>query len=183
MKDHSSLTFEWPVTRHCARARSAIMVRQTEGLCARAISWATSRYSRRSWSFRHQASTSNPRFLRTMGRAIFRRGAEGLSTDLATFALVKHIPTRGEIRHDERARRDGRRETQLQRPMERLQLCLIPCETPYEPNYETGKPVRWRIGMASASRSRSRDFGARGKSGGPVSFRSPCSQSMPTSTR
>ena len=32
----------------------------------------------------------------------------------------------------------------------RLQFCLIPCESFYEPNYETGKPVRWRIGMASS---------------------------------
>jgi putative SOS response-associated peptidase YedK len=31
----------------------------------------------------------------------------------------------------------------------RLQLCLIPCESFYEPNYETGKPVRWKIGMES----------------------------------
>jgi putative SOS response-associated peptidase YedK len=31
----------------------------------------------------------------------------------------------------------------------RLQLCLIPCASFYEPNYETGKPVRWSIGMAS----------------------------------
>jgi len=28
------------------------------------------------------------------------------------------------------------------------QLCLIPCEAFYEPSYETGKCVRWRIGMA-----------------------------------
>jgi SOS response associated peptidase (SRAP) len=28
------------------------------------------------------------------------------------------------------------------------QLCLIPCTAFYEPNYETGKAVRWRIGMA-----------------------------------
>jgi putative SOS response-associated peptidase YedK len=28
------------------------------------------------------------------------------------------------------------------------QLCLIPCHSFYEPNYESGKPVRWRISMA-----------------------------------
>jgi putative SOS response-associated peptidase YedK len=28
------------------------------------------------------------------------------------------------------------------------QLCLIPCEAFYEPSYESGKCVRWRIGMA-----------------------------------
>ncbi|MEM5402252.1 SOS response-associated peptidase [Paraburkholderia unamae] len=31
----------------------------------------------------------------------------------------------------------------------RLQLCLIPCDAFYEPNYENGKAVRWRISMAS----------------------------------
>ncbi|MEX3932529.1 SOS response-associated peptidase family protein [Paraburkholderia phymatum] len=30
-----------------------------------------------------------------------------------------------------------------------LQLCLIPCRTFFEPNYETGKPVRAKIGMAN----------------------------------
>ncbi len=30
----------------------------------------------------------------------------------------------------------------------RQQLCLIACEAFYEPNYESGKAVRWRIGMA-----------------------------------
>ncbi|MGN5479551.1 SOS response-associated peptidase family protein [Cupriavidus basilensis] len=28
------------------------------------------------------------------------------------------------------------------------QLCLIPATGFFEPNYESGKPVRWRIGMA-----------------------------------
>ncbi|WP_322009207.1 SOS response-associated peptidase family protein [Paraburkholderia sp. J12] len=31
------------------------------------------------------------------------------------------------------------------------QLCLIPAEAFYEPNYESGKAVRWRIGMADGS--------------------------------
>jgi putative SOS response-associated peptidase YedK len=30
-----------------------------------------------------------------------------------------------------------------------LQLCLIPCQTFFEPNYETGKPVCWKIGLAN----------------------------------
>ena len=28
------------------------------------------------------------------------------------------------------------------------QLCLVPCEDFFEPNWETGKHIRWRIGMA-----------------------------------
>jgi putative SOS response-associated peptidase YedK len=30
----------------------------------------------------------------------------------------------------------------------KLQLCLIPCQSFFEPNYESGKAVRWRIGRA-----------------------------------
>jgi putative SOS response-associated peptidase YedK len=33
----------------------------------------------------------------------------------------------------------------------KLQLALIPCRRFYEPDYETGKAVRWRIGMADGS--------------------------------
>lgn len=33
----------------------------------------------------------------------------------------------------------------------RLQLCLIPCNSFFEPNYESGKPVRWRIGLADGA--------------------------------
>jgi putative SOS response-associated peptidase YedK len=33
----------------------------------------------------------------------------------------------------------------------RTQLCLVPMTSFYEPNYETGKPVRWGIGMADQS--------------------------------
>lgn len=31
------------------------------------------------------------------------------------------------------------------------QLCLVPCEHFYEPNWETGKHIRYRIGMADGS--------------------------------
>jgi putative SOS response-associated peptidase YedK len=31
------------------------------------------------------------------------------------------------------------------------QLCLVPAEAFYEPNYESGKVVRWRIGMADGT--------------------------------
>jgi putative SOS response-associated peptidase YedK len=33
----------------------------------------------------------------------------------------------------------------------KLNLALIPCSRFYEPNYETGKAVRWRIGMADGA--------------------------------
>jgi putative SOS response-associated peptidase YedK len=31
------------------------------------------------------------------------------------------------------------------------QLCLVPMTAFFEPNYESGKPVRWGIGMADQS--------------------------------
>lgn len=37
------------------------------------------------------------------------------------------------------------------RPWRDGQLCLVPCHAFYEPNWETGKHVRWRIGMADGS--------------------------------
>jgi putative SOS response-associated peptidase YedK len=82
---------------------------------------------------------------------IIRRGADGNEVILASYAMVpkRHIPpgvkkfstmnaraeTIGEKRSYAKPWRDG-------------QLCLIPMESFYEPCYETGVPVRWRIGMA-----------------------------------
>jgi putative SOS response-associated peptidase YedK len=45
---------------------------------------------------------------------------------------------------------NARRETVASKPSfrnawQRHQLCIIPAENFFEPNYETGKPVRWRI--------------------------------------
>jgi putative SOS response-associated peptidase YedK len=37
------------------------------------------------------------------------------------------------------------------KPWKDGQLCLVPMKTFFEPNYETGNPVRWRIGMADDS--------------------------------
>jgi putative SOS response-associated peptidase YedK len=91
-----------------------------------------------------------PEIFKDYGAPIFRRSADGVSTDLATFALVKRIP-----KHVKKFdTMNARAETLVERrnfsgPWKGLQLCLIPCESFYEPNYETGKPVRWRIGMAS----------------------------------
>ena len=36
------------------------------------------------------------------------------------------------------------------------QLCLVPCKDFFEPNWETGKHVRWRIGMAGSNLRRRR---------------------------
>ena len=83
---------------------------------------------------------------------IFRRGTDGFGTDPATFGMVprKRIPPGVKVFDTMNARAEsvGERRS-FNGPWKGLQLCLIPCERFYEPNYETGKPVRWRIGLAS----------------------------------
>jgi putative SOS response-associated peptidase YedK len=83
---------------------------------------------------------------------IFRRAGSGWRTDAATFGMVprKRIPqgvrpfdtmnARGESVGEKRS---------FSGAWNRLQTCLIPCATFFEPNYESGKAVRWRIGVAS----------------------------------
>jgi putative SOS response-associated peptidase YedK len=85
---------------------------------------------------------------------IFRRDAEGLSTDPATFGMVprKHIPPGVKVFDTMNARAESVGEKRsFSGAWKKLQLCLIPCDSFYEPNYETGKPVRWRIGMESGN--------------------------------
>jgi putative SOS response-associated peptidase YedK len=82
---------------------------------------------------------------------IFRRGEHVYSTDPATFGMVprKHIPPAVKIFDTMNARSEtmGERRS-FSGSWNRLRLCLIPCKWFYEPNYETGKAVRWKIGMA-----------------------------------
>ena len=85
---------------------------------------------------------------------IFRRGADGFSTDPATFGMVprKHIPLAAKVFDTMNARSEtiGERRS-FSGSWNRLRLALIPCRAFFEPNYETGKAVRWRIGMADGS--------------------------------
>jgi putative SOS response-associated peptidase YedK len=84
---------------------------------------------------------------------VFRRGADSFSTDPATFGMVprKRIPPGVKVFDTMNARAESVGEKRsFSGAWNRLQLCLIPCESFYEPNYETGKPVRWKIGMASS---------------------------------
>jgi putative SOS response-associated peptidase YedK len=83
---------------------------------------------------------------------IVRRVDERLTTDAATFGIVprKHIPDAVKVFDTMNARSESIGEKRSFRSAwNSLQLCLIPCERFYEPNYETGKAVRWRIGLAS----------------------------------
>jgi putative SOS response-associated peptidase YedK len=83
---------------------------------------------------------------------IFRRGDNGWRTDPATFGIVprKHIPAgvRPFDTMNARAESVGEKRS-FSGAWNRLQLCLIPCVSFFEPIYESGKAVRWRIGVGS----------------------------------
>ncbi|WP_321946523.1 SOS response-associated peptidase [Paraburkholderia sp. J10-1] len=83
---------------------------------------------------------------------IIRRGDGGARADVATFGIVprKHIPPGVRVFDTMNARAETVGEKRsFSGAWKRQQLCLIPCDFFYEPDYETGKSVRWRIGMAS----------------------------------
>lgn len=83
---------------------------------------------------------------------IIRRAEAGQEVDVATFGMVprKHIPTSVRVFDTMNARAESVGEKRsFSGAWKRQQLCLIPCEAFYEPNYESGKAVRWRINMAS----------------------------------
>jgi putative SOS response-associated peptidase YedK len=83
---------------------------------------------------------------------IIRRGEGEARADLATFGIVprKHIPPGVRVFDTMNARAETVGEKRsFSGAWKKQQLCLIPCEAFYEPDYETGKTVRWRIGMAS----------------------------------
>lgn len=82
---------------------------------------------------------------------IFRRGEDGWRTDPASFGIVprKHIPTGVRPFDTMNARTESVGEKRsFSGAWKKLQLCLIPCTAFFEPNYETGKAVRWRISVA-----------------------------------
>ncbi|GJH30763.1 SOS response-associated peptidase family protein [Caballeronia novacaledonica] len=85
---------------------------------------------------------------------IFRRFDGAYSTDAATFGLVprKFIPKGAKVFTTMNARSEtvGQKES-FRSAWNKLQLALIPCNRFYEPNYETGKAVRWRIGTAGGA--------------------------------
>jgi putative SOS response-associated peptidase YedK len=84
---------------------------------------------------------------------IIRLNSQGEPTSvLATFGMVpkkKVLPG-----HKHYATMNARAESVGEKPTYRTiwrksQLCLIPVESFFEPNWETGNHIRWRIGMAS----------------------------------
>ncbi|WP_322092835.1 SOS response-associated peptidase [Paraburkholderia bannensis] len=82
---------------------------------------------------------------------VIRRLADVPIADVASFGIVprKHIPQGVRVFDTMNARAETVGEKRsFSGAWKKLQLCLIPCESFYEPDYETGKAVRWRIGMA-----------------------------------
>lgn len=83
---------------------------------------------------------------------IVRLGEGERRTDPATFGIVprKHIKKGLKVfdTMDARAGTIGER-LNFKGAWNKLQLCLIPCSKFYEPNYETGNPVRWSIRVAT----------------------------------
>jgi putative SOS response-associated peptidase YedK len=83
---------------------------------------------------------------------IVRRVNDAFTTDPATFGIVprKHIPDGVKVFDTMNARAESiGQKRSFRSAWTKLQLCLIPTERFYEPDYETGKAVRWRIGLAS----------------------------------
>jgi len=83
---------------------------------------------------------------------IIRRMEEVARADVGTFGFVprRHIPPGVRVFDTMNARAESIGEKRsFSGAWKRLQLCLIPSEAFYEPCYETGKAVRWRIEMAT----------------------------------
>jgi putative SOS response-associated peptidase YedK len=93
-----------------------------------------------------------PETFKDYAAPILRIDAGEHLTDTATFGMVprKHIPEGVKLFDTMNARSEsiGERRS-FSGAWKKLQLCLIPCRGFYEPNYETGSPVRWRIGLES----------------------------------
>jgi putative SOS response-associated peptidase YedK len=86
---------------------------------------------------------------------IVRLGANGKrEVARATYGMVprKQIPPGVKVFETMNARAETIGEKRsYSAAWRRSQLCLVPMTAFYEPNYETGKPVRWGIGMADQS--------------------------------
>jgi len=89
------------------------------------------------------------------GAPIVRRSADGRREELlASYGMVprKRIPpgVRPFDTMNARAETVGQLRS-FSGQWKKSQLCLVPMTAFYEPNYESGKPVRWGIGMADQS--------------------------------
>jgi putative SOS response-associated peptidase YedK len=82
---------------------------------------------------------------------IFRRVEDSWCTDPASFGIVPRNRIPAGVRPfdtmNARVESVGEKRS-FSGAWNQLQLCLIPCVSFFEPNYETGKAVRWRINLA-----------------------------------
>ncbi|MYM65420.1 DUF159 family protein [Pseudoduganella sp. FT55W] len=89
------------------------------------------------------------------GAPIVRRGADGQREGvLASYGIVprKRIPAGVKPFDTMNARAETVGQLRsFSSAWKNSQLCLVPMTSFYEPNYESGKPVRWGIGMADES--------------------------------
>lgn len=79
--------------------------------------------------------------------------AEGLEGSLGRFGLVPWWTKPEQVKGSSRYTYNARSETVASKPSfrdpwKRRQYCVIPAEAIYEPRYDSGKPVRWRIERA-----------------------------------
>jgi putative SOS response-associated peptidase YedK len=77
----------------------------------------------------------------------------GLAADLGRFGLVPWWTKTDGVKGASRYTYNARSETVAQKPSFRDpwkhgQFCIIPADAFYEPRYDTGRPVRWRIERA-----------------------------------
>ncbi|MBK8321259.1 MAG: SOS response-associated peptidase family protein [Betaproteobacteria bacterium] len=79
--------------------------------------------------------------------------ADGLEGALGRFGLVPWWTKPDAVKSSSRYTYNARSETVASKPSfrdpwKRRQFCVIPAEAIYEPRYDSGKPVRWRIERA-----------------------------------
>lgn len=82
--------------------------------------------------------------------------AEGMEGALGRFGLVPWWTKPDAVKSSSRYTYNARSETvatkpSFRDPWKRRQFCVIPAEAIYEPRYDSGRPVRWRIERADRS--------------------------------
>lgn len=107
---------------------------------------AFSMFPRPDFDYRHE-------IYKDYSAPIFRRSENGWRTDAATFGMVPRIRIPAHVRPydtmNARSETIGEKRS-FSGAWKKLQLCLIPCQSFFEPNYESGKAVRWRIRLVGS---------------------------------
>nr|WP_277049760.1 SOS response-associated peptidase family protein [Caballeronia mineralivorans] len=83
-----------------------------------------------------------------------------------------HPAGREAFRHHECALESVGEKRSYSGAWQKLQFCLIPCRSFYEPSYETGSAVHWRIGLERGKPLATAGLGVRGPNPKAPRFRS-----------